>query len=82
MKQVGENYAKRGFNLFVRLYFSILLRLITIKLVGAVLQVQLLVMFVDSWCAALPLFKTDVISATCFDLIRSSTGTYFYVIAK
>jgi hypothetical protein len=45
-------------------------------------MVQFLVIFLDCWCATLSLFFINVIaSTTYFDLIRSSSGRYFYVIA-
>jgi hypothetical protein len=44
-------------------------------------MVQVLVVLVDCWCATLSLFYINVTCMICFDLISSSSGKYFHVIA-
>jgi hypothetical protein len=64
------------------LYFSILLHWITIYFAGLVLKGQLLFVLVD--CCVLCcscIIRVNVTSTTCFGLINSLSGRYFYVIA-
>jgi hypothetical protein len=64
------------------LYFSILLTLINDLICRGVLDqgansCRARIFLV---CYVVP-FLVDVSSATCFDIIRSSSGRYFYVVA-